>query len=80
MNQAPQRSKSAYYERCCEQRLQDLILWVSRVFDGQTITGEYVFRNARLYDIAKGSAATQRIVDWCRSELNKRAETIRNAK
>lgn len=60
-----------YYLRCCKQRLADLIKFVSAVFPGQTITGEYVFRNAPLKNIARGSASTQRVIDWCRKEAAK---------
>lgn len=59
-----------YYVRCCEQRLADLVKYVAMVYPGQTITGEYVINNARLKDIAKGSASTQRIIDSCKRRLN----------
>lgn len=61
-----------YYEKCCSIRLNDLVKYVSLVFPGQTITGDYVFRNAPLKNIAKSSAATQRIIDWSKKELEKK--------
>lgn len=63
-----------YYEQCCNGRLQDLIRWVSQVFPGQTINGDYVFRNARLQDIARGSWPTQRVINWCRNKLEEIGE------
>lgn len=62
----------SYYDECCRQRLEDLIRWVAKARPGQTIAGDYVFHNARLRDIAKGSAATQRIVDWAKKEVESR--------
>ena len=61
--------KSALYERCCNQRLQDLIRWVSAVYPGQTITRDYVMKNATLESIAKSSAATQRIINWAMNAI-----------
>lgn len=56
----------------CEQRLQDLIYWVAKTKPGQTVTEDFVFQNATLFKISKGSAATQRIIDWCHQEIERR--------
>ncbi len=69
-------SKQFYYLKCCKQREFDLICFVREVFPGQTITGDYVFSGARLCDIAKGSQATQRVIDWCRARKIKREGAV----
>jgi hypothetical protein len=66
-------TREGYYERCCVQREQDLIFWVRQVFDGQTVTGDYVFKNAPLRNIARSSQATQRVIDWCKVQLKEKA-------
>ena len=64
-----------FYKRMCSQRLGDLICWVRQVYPGQTITKDYVFKNATLENIAKGSAATNRVIRWCIS--NTKTEVVR---
>ena len=66
-------NKEQYYKKCCEGREKDLIFYISKVFPGQTIDVNYVFKNARICDIAKSSNATQRMINWCQENLKKGA-------
>lgn len=58
-----------WYVQQCQARLVSLLQLAKQALPDQKIDENYIFKGARLKDISKGAAATQRMISWFKQKI-----------